>query len=159
MSANAPTGPSPRGLRILLVEDESVIAMLLEDMLVESGHEVVGPVARVDNAVEMAQHETMDVAILDVNLNGQEVYPVAAALAARGIPFIFATGYGRGRLRAPYQDSPTLTKPFQWRDVSAMLSKIGEAKAAASANATIGKRRKSTARSAVRKRNSPGKAD
>jgi DNA-binding response OmpR family regulator len=143
----------PRGLRILLVEDESVIAMLLEDILIQSGHEVVGPVARVDRAVEMARRETLDVAILDVNLNGQEVYPVAAVLAARGIPFVFATGYGKGRLRTPYQDRPTLTKPFQWGDVSALLDEIGEAKAAARDNAAGAKRQKSKARSAARKRN------
>jgi DNA-binding response OmpR family regulator len=154
MSPDAPSGSAPRGLRILLVEDEGVIAMLLEDILTQSGHEVVGPVARMDGAMAMAQRETLDAAILDVNLNGQEVYPVAAVLAARGIPFVFATGYDKGRLRAPYQDRPTLTKPFQWRDVSAALDKIGEAKEAAGrADAAAGKGRKSKAHGAARKRN------
>ncbi|HEX5464137.1 MAG TPA: response regulator [Burkholderiales bacterium] len=114
----------PSGLRVLLVEDESVVAMLLEDILGELGCEVVGPVAQIDKAVEMAQHEKIDAAILDVNLNGRKVYPVADALAARSIPFIFATGYGRDSLRAPYDDRPMLQKPFQQRDINAAFAEV-----------------------------------
>jgi CheY-like chemotaxis protein len=158
MSSSRAPAPQLPGLRILLVEDESVIAMLLEDMLTQFGHEVVGPAARVGKAVEMAQHETLDFAILDVNVNGEEVYPVAAALAARGIPFVFATGYGKEGLRAPYSDRPALTKPFQWPDLSAVLAQAQQAKEAAAAPVrTSGKRRKSTARSATRKRESSGR--
>lgn len=104
---------SASGLRVLVVEDEIMVALLLEDMLSGFGHQVVGPVAQLSKAVEMAQREALDVAILDVNIKGNEVYPVAEALAARGIPFIFVTGYAKGGLPAPYSDRPSLQKPFR----------------------------------------------
>jgi CheY-like chemotaxis protein len=110
------------GLRVLLVEDETVIAIMLEEMLAEFGHEVVGTVARLDKAMELARREAFDVAILDVNLNGKEVYPVAETLAARGIPFVFATGYGSGGLRADYRQRPTLPKPFLRSDLRQVLA-------------------------------------
>src|SRR5690348_1237410 len=110
-------GARRSGLRILLVEDEMMVALLLESMLIDFGHTIVGPVARLDKALEAAQREALDLAILDVNVNGQEVYPVAAALAARGIPFVFATGYGKAGLRAPYRDRPTLQKPYRSDDL------------------------------------------
>lgn len=112
-----PSRDPTAGLRILVVEDEMMIALLLESMLVEFGHRVAGPVARLDKALEAAQREPLDLAILDVNVNGQEVYPVAAALASRGIPFVFATGYGRAGLRPPYRDRPTLQKPYRSDDL------------------------------------------
>ena len=88
MSVSEQTGR--RGVfRVLLVEDENLVAILLEDMLAELGHSVVGPVARLNKALEMAQREAIDLAILYVNINGEQVYPVAEALAARGIPFVF----------------------------------------------------------------------
>lgn len=110
------------GFRVLLVEDENLVAMLLEDMLVELGHTVVGPIARLKKALEMAQHEAIDVAILDVNINGEQVYPVAVALAARGIPFIFSTGYGERGLPPQYRDHPTLQKPFQQSDLEKLFA-------------------------------------
>jgi CheY-like chemotaxis protein len=116
------------GLRILLVEDEIMVALLLEDMLSELGHAVIGPVSRIDKAVEMAQEETLDLAILDVNLDGKEVYPVAEALDARGIPFVFSTGYGNGGLHAAYRDRPTLSKPFLRRDLLQALAVARPAK-------------------------------
>lgn len=111
--------------RILLVEDEMLVAMLLEDMLAEAGHVIVGPVSRIDRAVDAASREQVDLAILDVNLGGQEVYPVAEALAARGIPFAFATGYGASGLREPWQDRPTLQKPFHRDDLFRMVDELG----------------------------------
>lgn len=111
-------------LRVLVVEDEMMVAMLLETMIAQLGHQVVGPVARLDQAVAMAEREAVDLAILDVNVNGKEVYPVAAALAARGIPFIFATGYGKGGLRAPYHDRPTLQKPYLTDDLRQMVAEV-----------------------------------
>jgi CheY-like chemotaxis protein len=95
------------------VEDEYLIALLLEDMLADLGHTVIGPVARLNKALEMAQREEFDAAILDVNINGGDTYPIAEALTARDIPFFFSTGYSSHSLRAPYQDRPTLQKPFQ----------------------------------------------
>jgi CheY-like chemotaxis protein len=127
MSSGPPDDPAS-GLRVLLVEDESMVAMLLEDMLADFGCEVIGPVARVGKALAMAQREPLDIAILDVNLNGQEVYPVAAALATRGIPFVFATGYDKHSLRRPYDDRPILPKPFRRRDVHAALAEVRRAK-------------------------------
>ena len=115
-------------LRVLLVEDESMVALLLEDMLTELHHEVVGPVARLDKALEIAQWQALDVALLDVNLNGEEIYPVAEALAVREIPFVFVTGYGKGALRAPYCDRPTLEKPFRGDDLRELLAAVCRAK-------------------------------
>ena len=88
------------GLRVLVVEDENLIALLLEDMLAELGHTVIGPVARVKKALDMIQREEIDLAILDVNINGEETYPIADVLAARDVPFFFSTGYGKKGLRA-----------------------------------------------------------
>jgi CheY-like chemotaxis protein len=110
--------------RILLVEDEMLVAMLLEDMLSEAGHTIVGPLARVDHAVNAARNEPLDLAILDVNVGGDEVYPVAEALAARNIPFAFATGYGAHGLLAPWQDRPTLQKPFHRSDLFRMVADL-----------------------------------
>jgi CheY-like chemotaxis protein len=97
---------------------------LLEEMVADLGHEIVGPVARLDKAVAMAQQEALDVVILDVNLNGQEVFPVAAALSARGIPFFFVTGYGRSGQRAPYADHPRLQKPFRRQALHDLFTKV-----------------------------------
>ena len=121
-SSAQPSDPTS-GLRVLLVEDEIMVALLLEEMLAELGHTVVGPVARVQPALEMVQREPMDVAILDVNINGNEVYPVAEALAARDIPFAFVTGYG-GKLRGLYCDRPRLQKPFRRRDLLELFAEL-----------------------------------
>ena len=116
---------TPGSWRILLVEDEMLVAMLLEDMLSEAGHTLVGPMARVEQAVAAVQQEAIDLAILDVNVGGEEVYPVAEALAAREIPFAFATGYGAHGLREPWQDRPTLQKPFHRSDLFRMVAELG----------------------------------
>jgi len=130
VSPSETRGRSARRLRVLLVEDEIMVALLLEDMLAELGHTVIGPVARLDKAVEMAQREALDLAILDVNLNGQEVYVVADALGARRIPFVFATGYGNGGLHAAYRHRPTLSKPFLRHDLHRVLAEAYPAKQA-----------------------------
>lgn len=122
MSASEQSDRGARGLRILVVEDETMVALLLEDLLTDLGYTVIGPVAWVRKAVEMAQHESLDLAILDVNLNGEEVYPVADALAARGVPFVFSTGYGGGSLRPDYRNRPTLSKPFLRRQLLGVLA-------------------------------------
>jgi len=99
--------------RLLLVEDEPLVAMMLEDVLGEAGYAVVGPIAELDAALAAAQAEAVDLALLDVNLMGKHVYPAAAVLAARGIPFIFMTGYGDGSLPADYADRPSVSKPYK----------------------------------------------
>jgi CheY-like chemotaxis protein len=107
-----------------LVEDEILVALLLEDMLAELGHMVVGPVARLDKALEMARREALDAALLDVNIDGDDVFPVAEALAARSIPFVFATGYGRRGLHAPYCDRPILQKPFRRHNLRELFAEV-----------------------------------
>lgn len=105
-----------------------MVALLMETALAALGYEVIGPIGRLDKALEMVQREALDVAILDVNINGTEVYPVAEALAARGIPFVFVSGYGRKGLRAPWGDRPTLQKPFRIDDLIAVIEEAGAAK-------------------------------
>jgi CheY-like chemotaxis protein len=117
MTPDAPTA----ALRILVVEDELMIRMLLEDMLGELGHTIAVAAARIDEALEAAKTADFDLAILDVNLNGEPISPVADALVARGVPFVFATGYGEHGLPAPYRDRPTLKKPFQLEGLEQML--------------------------------------
>jgi CheY-like chemotaxis protein len=113
MSIIQQQGGSAKGARVLVVEDEAMIRMLLEDMLGELGFIVAAQAARVEEALEAAKTVAFDVAILDVNLNGQTIVPVAEALDARGMPFVFATGYGELNLPEAFRDRPTLKKPFQ----------------------------------------------
>ena len=102
------------GRRILVVEDEMMIAMLVEDMLSDLGCRVVGPAYNFESALEMARTvEGVDAAILDVNLAGQPVFDVADALRERGVPAIFSTGYGEAGLREVDRKSPVLQKPFR----------------------------------------------
>jgi CheY-like chemotaxis protein len=112
---------STQAKRILVVEDELMIRMLLEDMLGELGYTVAAEAARIEEALEAAKNADFDIAILDVNLNGQPISPVADALVARGMPFVFATGYGERGLPEPYRDRPTLKKPFQMDGLKQML--------------------------------------
>lgn len=124
MYARTPPPPAGDSLRILLVEDEMLVAMLIEDILVDAGHVVVGPLAHVDRALEAARLETVDLAILDVNVHGGPVYPVAEVLSARGIPFAFASGYGVCGLSKEWQDRPTLQKPFRREDLYQMVRRL-----------------------------------
>jgi CheY-like chemotaxis protein len=100
------------GCRVLVVEDESIVAWLLEDMLEGFGCRVVGPMAKVDEALEAINLEDVDVAVLDVNLNGEMSYPIADVLRSRGVPFVFSTGYDPDRLSGEYSSCPVLQKPF-----------------------------------------------
>ena len=104
------------GLRVLVVEDEAAISMLLEDMLMDFGCAIVGPAARLNVALDMAQGD-FDIAILDVNLAGESIYPVADALAERNRPFVFSTGYGGAGIKDPYRDRPVVQKPFSQQDL------------------------------------------
>jgi CheY-like chemotaxis protein len=107
--------------RVLLVEDEYLIRMLLEDMLADLGYEIAKAVGTIAEASQIASAGAFDVAILDVNLDGEEVYPVADILAQRGLPFVFVTGYGEGSLLAKYRSRPALQKPFQSEQLKATL--------------------------------------
>jgi CheY-like chemotaxis protein len=103
----------PAKLRVLIIEDESIVAMMIEDLIVDMGHEVVGTAGRLEQAQSLAQDLAVDFAIVDVNLNGQHTYPVAEILKGRGVPFVFATGYGASGLKDEWKGSPVLQKPFQ----------------------------------------------
>jgi CheY-like chemotaxis protein len=109
------------GRRVLVVEDEMIVAWLLEDMLAELGCLILGPAVRIDQAVSIVNAEPLDAAVLDVNLNGQNSYPVADALIARGVPFVFSTGYAGGRLREAYRRFPVLQKPYQSAELAQAL--------------------------------------
>jgi CheY-like chemotaxis protein len=117
------------GLRVLVVEDEMMVSMLIEDMLAELGCEVVGPASRLDEALSLAKEAELDCAVLDVNLGGQPIFPLADLLRERGRPFAFATGYGDAGLRDVDKGSPVLQKPFREGDLARVL---GELRAAVS---------------------------
>lgn len=112
------------GRRVLVVEDEVIVAWLLEDMLVDLGCVVIGPAANVKQALTKIEAEAIDVAVLDVNLNGEMSYPIADALAARGVPFVFVTGYDKDRMLDGYQAFPVLQKPFHRAELTVTLSEL-----------------------------------
>jgi CheY-like chemotaxis protein len=112
------------GRRVFLVEDEMFVAWLLEDMLADLGCEVVGPASSVNQALAMIDAEAIDAAVLDVNLNGQMSYPIADALAARGVPFVLSTGYDKDTLRDDYRTFPVLQKPIRRSELSETLAKL-----------------------------------
>jgi CheY-like chemotaxis protein len=100
------------GTRVLVVEDEAIIAMMMEEFLTELGCEVAAVASRLEDAEGKARTCRFDIATLDINLAGQVSYPVATILGSRGIPFIFATGYGLVGLPAELTEVPVLSKPF-----------------------------------------------
>jgi CheY-like chemotaxis protein len=108
--------------KVLVVEDEMMIAMLIEDMLDEFGCKLVGPATNVPRALEFIGKESIDVAVLDLNLDGKDTYAIADALQRKNVPFIFATGYGSAGLRHEYGNRPVLQKPFQARDLETALT-------------------------------------
>jgi len=103
--------PWLKGKRILVVEDEALIAVMVEDMLSDMGCSVVGPAATIEQALALARAEEVDGAVLDVNVRGERIDPVADALAARGVPMLFATGYGEVRLASGAQ-ATVIDKPY-----------------------------------------------
>ena len=105
--------------RVLIVEDEIVVALFLEDILAEFGYVVAGVVCHLDEA--MARDPDYDVAVLDVHINGRSVFDFADMLAAQGIPFVFATGYGERGIPERHRGSPVLQKPFQPADLKRVL--------------------------------------
>lgn len=98
---------------ILLIEDEVMIRMMVADMLEELGYTIAGEAGDIDEGIRLVQSIDFDIAILDVNVNGKVITPVAEAVQMRGKPFVFATGYGAQGLPEKFRDRPTLQKPFQ----------------------------------------------
>jgi CheY-like chemotaxis protein len=101
------------GKRVLVVEDELMIRMLLEGMLTDLGYSVAAEAGAIDEAMSLAKQAEFDIALLDVNLNGHPITPVVEILIQRGLPFVFASGYGKQGVPEAYRTSPTLQKPFQ----------------------------------------------
>ena len=112
------------GRRVLVVEDEMIVAWLLEDMLAELGCVVVGPAASVKQALAMIDAAPIEVAVLDVNLNGEMSYPVADALTARGVPFVFVSGYDKDSMLDGYRALPMLQKPFHRSELTDTLAQL-----------------------------------
>jgi DNA-binding response OmpR family regulator len=119
--------------RILVVDDEPLISMLVEDWLTELGCEVVGPAASVADGLKLAQSSDLDGAILDVNLGNETCYPLADALRDRGVPLAFATGDGSLGDVSEFQDAIIVSKPFDFdavkAAVEALLDRAQQAKA------------------------------
>ena len=112
------------GRRVLVVEDEAMIAMMIEDMLVDLGCEIVGPASQIAQALRVIKSEEFDAAILDVNLNGVPIFPVADALSAKSVPFVFATGYGASGILAENTAHLVLQKPFKQQQLENALSSL-----------------------------------
>jgi DNA-binding response OmpR family regulator len=112
------------GRRVLVVEDEALVAMLVEDALIDAGFAVIGPAATVEEAMNFLAAERPDAVVLDLNLAGETSTPVADALASRGIPYVIATGYGASGLPAGHQHAMVLAKPYDPSELTAMLGRI-----------------------------------
>ena len=112
----------PAGCSVFLVEDEVLIRMMVADMLEELGHTVAAEAGEIGEAVKLAQSTEFDLAILDVNVNGKVITPVAELIKARNRPFIFATGYGASGLPPEYRDRPSLQTPFQLEALSQVIA-------------------------------------
>ena len=102
-----------------------MVAMMLEDMLLDLGCEIVGPAASVEAGLALARSARLDAAVLDVNLAGEKAFPIADALAERGIPFVYATGYGRAGLRADDEARLVVQKPYSLDDLARNLEAVG----------------------------------
>lgn len=112
------------GPRVLLVEDEIIVCWLLEEMIGELGYTVVGPAARVSQALSIIESVAIDAAVLDLNLDGEPSYAIADALLARGIPFVFSTGYNKNTVREGYRSVPLLQKPYHIAELTDALAKL-----------------------------------
>jgi len=115
------TVPDLEGRRVLVIEDEALVSMFIQDTLADIGCEVIGDASRFDDAMNKARSLSFDVAILDVNLNGQETFSIAHTLVERGLAFMFATGYGANNVPPEFETAPVLQKPFQQKDLEQAL--------------------------------------
>jgi CheY-like chemotaxis protein len=113
-----------QGVRVLVVEDEYLVAILIEEILESAGCIVMGPIPRLLEALEAVDHDDYDAAVLDVNLAGERINPVADALSQRNVPFMFVTGYGANALPREYAARPHIGKPFRMAELLGALSKM-----------------------------------
>ena len=111
------------GIRVLVIEDEALIAALVEDMLTELGATVIGPAATVAKGLALAESETIDAAVLDVNLNSESVDPIVDKLKALRVPFVFATGYGEAGVPKA-AGAPVIEKPYTREALANALARI-----------------------------------
>lgn len=112
------------GKRVMLLEDEAIIAFAVEEMLIDLGCTVVGPALRLDEGLELAASAEIDAAVLDVNINSERSYSIAEALERRGVPFVFATGYDRDGLEWRGADSEMIAKPYRREQLEAALQRL-----------------------------------
>ena len=110
--------------KVLIVEDEELIGMLLEEMLANRAFEVVGRATTLAQAQTMATSTEMDIALLDISLHGEPVFPVAQLLAERNIPFVFTTGYGAAGLPTAWAGHPVFCKPYNMQELTETLAKL-----------------------------------
>jgi CheY-like chemotaxis protein len=111
------------GRSILIIEDEMLILMMIEDMLADLGCESVAVASKIDQAITLIDDQVFDAAMLDLNLNGMESYPIADALTARDVPYFFSTGNSLTNVKDGYRDQDVLKKPFTFDQLSSMLSR------------------------------------
>lgn len=112
------------GPRVLVVEDEALIAMDLVECLEELGLQIVGPLAQFDLALAAAKSESLDLALLDIDLHGRSAYPVADALRARRIPFAFVTGTDQENLPPPYEAHLSVSKPYSSHGIEQVVTTL-----------------------------------
>jgi DNA-binding NtrC family response regulator len=111
----------PKSGSVFLVEDEAMIRMMVADMLEDLGYRVAAEAGDINEATRLAQSSDFDIAILDVNVNGKMISPVAQVIKSRNIPFVFATGYGAQGVPEEFRERPTLQKPFQMDTLKGVL--------------------------------------
>ena len=119
------TAADPSGRRILVMEDNGLVAMLISELLDRLGHVVIGPHPSVQSALNALENEAIDLALLDINLgNGETSYPIAEILSRRGVPFAFLTGYDQAGLSREFRDRPVISKPIDQANLSQTLRKL-----------------------------------
>lgn len=112
------------GMRVLVVEDEHLVALALADDLEDAGAIVVGPASSVENALHLIEHHQLEAAVLDIKLQSQFVFPVARALDGRGVPFLFTTGYDASVVPDEYAHVPKCEKPASMSTITKMLATL-----------------------------------
>jgi DNA-binding response OmpR family regulator len=120
---SVPEGLDLHGLRILVVEDSMLISELIVEALSDCGCSAVGPASRLAQGLMLATAERLDGALLDVNLAGEQCFPIAAALGARGVPFAFLTGYDDMGIPPEYRGVPMLSKPFAIKTLLGLVAR------------------------------------